>query len=512
MKRLERSTVRLAVFLGGAMLMALEIAAFRMIGKTFGSALRETTAVIAVFLAAMSVGYWAGGLAGDRWPRTSTVAAAMLSAAGSLFYVPWLDATISPRIASSSMDMAMHAFLATGLLFAVPTFLFSTISPIAIRLFATSTTESGSTAGSISALSTIGSIAGSILTAFFLIDWLASIARTVIFVSLAALVTAVALIIASVVDRSGREPVLSRRFGFAIAGGVALIVIPTVAFVRSSRLDYRLLASSTARILFVGDSAYHRVLVQERGNTRELVFNLTVQSRMDTRDPFGPGGPYTDSFHIARLMRPGIKRVLMIGLGGGTGAKQFSHRYDDISIDVVEVDPMVVDVARRFFAVASSDRLRIHISDGRTFLKRSTERWDLIIIDAYSTSRYGDTIPAHLATQEFFRDAASHLTAGGILHFHCAFSQSPLMPALLKTIGSIYPSVLVAKGEILASEVPLLTAKEVIMERSKTGPVSQLPNLAGYIASLRPMPAIASQVPLLTDDYAPVDTLIHAPH
>src|SRR6266581_4595911 len=69
MTSLERTVLRVAVFLGGAMLMALEVAAFRMIGKTFGSALRETTAVIAVFLAAMSIGYWAGGMAGDRWPR-----------------------------------------------------------------------------------------------------------------------------------------------------------------------------------------------------------------------------------------------------------------------------------------------------------------------------------------------------------------------------------------------------------------------------------------------------------
>src|SRR5438067_12465244 len=106
MTPLERVVLRIAVFLGGAMLMALEVAAFRMIGKTFGSALRETTAVIAVFLAAMSIGYWAGGMAGDRWPRPATVVAVLLSAAANLLYVPWLDAIVSPRIATSSLDMA----------------------------------------------------------------------------------------------------------------------------------------------------------------------------------------------------------------------------------------------------------------------------------------------------------------------------------------------------------------------------------------------------------------------
>lgn len=507
--QIERFALRLAVFLGGAMLMALEVSAFRMIGKTFGSALRETTAVIAVFLAAMSIGYWAGGLAGDRWPRAATVVAALLTAAANLLYIPWLDAIVSPRIAASSVDMAAHAFLATALLFAVPTFLFSTISPIAVRLLATTTNESGTTAGSVSAISTTGSIAGSVLTAFFLIDWLASISRTVIFISFVACVTAAVLMIASAASARSTAPLFSRRIVIALTFAALVVVIPTAAFVRSTRLERSLLQSNNQRILFVGDSAYHRVLVRERhGKFRELLFNMTVQSRMDMTNPFGPGNTYTDSLPMATLIRPGIKRVLMIGLGGGTGAKKFWHDDPGITIDVVEVDPMVVDVAQRFFDVHPNDRLRIHLSDGRTFLNQSAERWDLIIIDAYTTNRYGDTIPPHLATREFFDGVASHLTAGGILHFHCAFS--PLLPALERTIGSVFPSVLASKGEILASAVPLLTPKEVMVRRQNTGPGSHVPFLADYIAALGPPPPIGASVPLLTDDFAPVDTLIRA--
>src|SRR5205823_11495180 len=197
MTPLERVVLRIAVFLGGAMLMALEIAAFRMIGKTFGAALRETTAVIAVFLAAMSLGYWAGGRAGDRWPHTTTLVAAFIAAASTLLFVPWLDAWISPRIATSGLDFAVHAFFAASALFAIPTFFFASVSPIAVRLFAPRTTESGSMAGSISALSTVGSIFGSVMTAFFIIDWLASIVRTVIFVSLTSFATAVLVMLVS---------------------------------------------------------------------------------------------------------------------------------------------------------------------------------------------------------------------------------------------------------------------------------------------------------------------------
>jgi predicted membrane-bound spermidine synthase len=492
----EKFALRLAVFLGGAMLMAVEVAAFRIIGKTFGSALRETTAVIAVFLTAMSAGYWAGGRLGDRWPQATTLVAALLGGAATLMAVPSLDALLSARIAASRLDLTVHAFVATTLLFAIPTFFFAAISPIAVRLFATTTTESGSTAGGISALSTAGSIAGSVATAFFLIDWLQSITRTVLFVVAIGCATAVVVMLAST------------RRRFAIAASVALIVIPTAAFVRSNRIDYT--PQPGVRTLFAGDSVFHRVTVRERNGVRDLRFNTAIQSQMRIGDPFGPGLDYPESFQIARLFRPTLRRVLIVGLGGGTGAKQLTRAYDDAVVDVVEIDPLVVDVAERFFAVQPGPRLRIHVSDGRTFLRRSAETWDLIVIDAYTTSRYGDTIPPHLTTREFFAEAAGHLSDGGVLHFHCAFTKSRLLPALQKTIGSVFGSVVVTEGEVLASNVALITAGDVLEQRRTSSPAARFPSLPRYLASLGPAPRGAASAPTLTDDYAPVDLLAHA--
>ena len=488
--------------------MAIEISAFRMIGKTFGSALRETTAVIAVFLAAMSLGYWVGGRAADRWPRTVTLVAAFMSAAATLLLVPSLDALLSPRIAGSGLNYALHAFLATSVLFAVPTFFFASVSPIAVRLFAPRTSESGSTAGSIAAISTIGSIFGSVVTAFFVIDWLASIVRTVIFVSLISFVTAAVVMLLTVPGHTSL-----RRYGILALIGAVLVIIPTTAFVYSSRIDYASRPGTGWRVLYAGDSPYHHVVVREwPGHVRELVFNVGVQSRMIIRDPFGPGTAYTDSFYLAPLMRPTLRRVLIMGLGGGTTAKQFTHDNPNVIVDVVEIDPLVVDVAKRFFSVQPSDRLRIHLIDARAFLKASTERWDLIIMDAYTANRYGDTIPPHLVTKEFFDDVAAHLNEAGIFHFHCIFGHSMLLPALEKTIASVFGSVLVSNGQILASNVALITSKETIAERSRNSLASRLPNLPGYIAALQPNAAAPPGVPLLTDDYAPVDLLAREKH
>ncbi|HEY8181872.1 MAG TPA: fused MFS/spermidine synthase [Thermoanaerobaculia bacterium] len=504
MTALERVVLRVAVFLGGAMLMAIEISAFRMIGKTFGSALRETTAVIAVFLAAMSLGYWVGGRAGDRWPRTATLVAAFLSAAASLLLVPYLDALVSPRIAVSGLYFAIHAFLATSVLFAIPTFFFASVSPIAVRLFAPRTSESGSTTGSLAAISTIGSIFGSVITAFFVIDWLASIVETVIFVSIIAFATAVAIMLVASPD----PRVSLRRYGILSLAGAILVILTTTAVVSSSRIDPSFGSAVGWRVLYAGDSPYHHVVVREKpGYVRELVFDVGVQSRMIIGDSFGPGSPYTDAFHLAPLIRPTIRRVLIIGLGGGTAVKQFTHAYPDVTVDVVEIDPLVIDLAKRFFRVQANERLHLHLADARAFLKGSRERWDLIIMDAYTSNRYGDTIPPHLVTREYFEEVAAHLTDGGVLHFHCTFARSMLLLALEKTAMSVFPSVLVSNGEILASKVALITSQEAIAQRAKNSAMSRLPNLSAYIAALRPPGAVARDVPLLTDDYAPVDLL-----
>lgn len=511
MNRIERVAIYAAVFLGGALLMSLEVSAFRIIGKTFGSALRETTAVIAVFLAAMSAGYWLGGRAGDRWPRPSSLIAALLTAALTSLCVPWLDALISPRIAASALDFSSHAFLSTTVLFAIPTLLFAAISPIAIRLSATTTGHAGSTAGSISAVSTAGSIAGSLATAFLLIDWLGSISRTVIFVGLIACATAVMVMLATL-PRLAAEGSVHRQFRvYGIPGAIAIVVmlIPTMAFVRSTRLDQSLLQPSpNYQMLFVGDSAYNRITVRDwKGAVRFLSFSIGPQTRMEVADPLGPGLGYSDSFHIARLMRPSLRRVLIIGLGGGTTAKQFSHYYPDTTVDAVEVDPLVVDIAQRFFHVKPGPRLRLHVGDGRMYLKRSTEKWDLIVVDAYTTNRYGDTIPPHLTTREFMQEIAAHLNEGGVMHYHVAFGQSKLLPALQLTARSTFGSMLTAAGEIIASDVALLTDKAVIAGRAKQPPVAHLPHLQGYVAALGDAPPASSDIPMLTDDFAPVDTL-----
>jgi spermidine synthase len=175
---------------------------------------------------------------------------------------------------------------------------------------------------------------------------------------------------------------------------------------------------------------------------------------------------------------------------------------------VVEVDPLVVDVAKRLFFIEESDRLRIHLADARTFIKRSQAQWDLIVVDVTSTNRYGETTPEHLVTREFFVEAAARLAPDGILHYHCPFHLSQLMPALHKTMSSVFPAVIHTPGEILASRSSLIAPAEVLLARLAESPARRLPNLRNQIEGLSSEPIPSDAVPLLTDDYAPADTLL----
>src|SRR3989442_6475506 len=109
------------------------------------------------------------------------------------------------------------------------------------------------------------------------------------------------------------------------------------------------------------------------------------------------------------VLRPNVRRVLMIGLGGATVPARYYDDYPQMRIDVAELDPAVVNAARRYFHAPAGSRLRVATEDGRLFVTPSPDRYDIILLDAYLI----DTIPFHLATREFFVAARAHLVPGG---------------------------------------------------------------------------------------------------
>jgi spermidine synthase len=246
------------------------------------------------------------------------------------------------------------------------------------------------------------------------------------------------------------------------------------------------------------------------------------QSGMLLRDPFESPFLYAAYAHLGLLFVPRVRRVLVVGLGGGSIPRRFWRDYPEVTVEVAELDPMVVEVAKRFFEVREDPRLRIVIQDGRLFLRRSAQRYDLIILDAY----FADAIPFHLTTREFYALVRDRLAPGGAVVSNLIGAltgpQSALFLAMYRTHGAVFPGLYPFPVSLRTYEDPEglrniilvataergLTRAEIMARARRIAPRVRFPQFTAYAADHYDEPVAVEDVPVLTDDYAPVDALL----
>lgn len=276
------------------------------------------------------------------------------------------------------------------------------------------------------------------------------------------------------------------------------------------------------RVIFEADSVYHHIIVAEDGLARYLRFDRSFQSGMYLNDPFDGPFLYPAYAHLGLIFRSQASRVLMIGLGGGSIPKRFWRDYPEMTIEVAELDPMVVEVAKKYFSVREDARFRISVQDGRLFLRNTLQRYDLIIMDAY----FAESIPFHLTTREFLLLARSRLAPGGIVVSNIIGAlegpRSMLFRAMYKTMAAVFPSLYpfptafrpyddvesIRNIILIASNERGLARGEILNRAQRLGPRITYPEFLRYANDYYDAPIRVTDVPLLTDDYAPVDTLL----
>ena len=534
-ERRSAAAIGVAVFLAGAALLGLEIAASRVLAPYFGNSLYVWGALIGVVLAGLSTGYWVGGAIADRYPTPRLLVAILGASSVLVLAIPYVDDQVLEWIVEWDPGPRLDPLLATICLFGVQSVLLGTVSPIAVRLKARSLEGLGRTAGRLFAISTAGSIAGTFATAFWLIPELGTdqvLASAAVGLMLAA--AAVAL-----VERLRLAGVLALVLACVSVGAVASLAPESGATVAASQLRnwspvYRQQrdedrsgslesTQSGYTILHTEDSQYHRIAVVEDDDSRYLRFDSSFQSGMYKDDPFRTRFDYADYLQLPLAYRQTTRRILYIGLGGGSAPKRTWRDFPAMRIDVVELDPAVVDVAYEFFELPRDPRLRVETEDGRRFLAQNEGPWDAIVIDAF----YSDSIPFHLATREFLELARSRLAAGGIVATNIIGavrgSDSRLFRSMLRTYRAVFPTVAIhpvrAAGErdltgirnvILVAGEGAAPSKEFLQERwaelKRVSPGA--PDLTSAIRGRVDAPVATDDVPVLTDDYAPTDALL----
>jgi spermidine synthase len=490
------------VFVSGGVLLVLEIIASRLLAPFFGNSVYVWGSLIGVFLAGLSAGYFLGGRVADRWPSPALFATLIFAAGVLTFPIPFVATPVMQAIVLRDYGPRVNPLAAATVLFLLPTIVMGMVSPFAVRLRARTVTTVGNVAGVLYALSTLGSIAGTLLAAFVLIN----------LYGVRAIIHGLGLLM---ILLAGAGLLFARRRAaaaltvllLAVAGWAVATAPPDVA----------------AAVIFQRDTVYHRISVSDEGRVRYLKLDNYWQSAIDLDQPTRTVFAYSDYLHLPLIFVPQMRRVALIGLGGGTVPRQYIQDYPGVRVDVAELDPAVVETARRLFSLPDAARLRVSAGDGRLFLLRSVERYDAILLDAYLI----DTIPFHLATAEFFRLASSRLAPGGVVASNVIGAlegeDSRLFRAIYKTFRSVFRSVYVfpvgygafSSAEMLRNIIivgsmePALPPEEIQTRAARLA--AGVVRLSGFVeaaATLYRAPIRTEDVPVLTDDFAPIDALI----
>lgn len=267
-----------------------------------------------------------------------------------------------------------------------------------------------------------------------------------------------------------------------------------------------------SRSLYTARSKFHTLRVVDEGSRRLLYFARNPQTQMQRDTPGGGGLEYTTCVHCIRALTASLRNVLFIGLGGGGLPKEFLEDYPETQVDVVEIDPVVVEVARTYFALPRSPRLRVVVADGREFVRRTRRRYDFLLVDAYCNDRRGRLlIPPHLTTVEFIREAAARLTDTGWLSYNVTGVAKepggPMVRAVLETLAVEFPYRCLVETRqdenvVLfgnrATKVPSRPEFRCRVQRLLTTGVLKRPRTQKYVSRYRPDDLVPRGV-VLTD-------------
>ena len=385
MNKSKRVYIATGIFISGAAVMLIELVGTRIISPIFGSGIYVWSALISVTLASLAIGYWIGGRLADKRPAFTTLYLLFLAIGVVMIPVPFISGSIMMRC-YAALGSVGGGLCSTVVLFSIPLILLGIVPPTMIRLRATIVETIGATAGSLYAISTFGSLAGTFLTGFVLIP---NIGNKEIFLFCASILisfSAVGWII------------LEKKFSAA-----ALLV---VAFLIPS--SAKLVMEQKDGLIFSDQSLYGAIEVVDRYGERSLLIDGNTNSHISLVPGIDPiQCEYVRRFSLLPLFRPESRNGLCIGMGGGLIPRLLSR--SGIVFDIVEIDPVIPRVARDYFGGLQNNE-DVFIADGRYFLNTIDRQYDFIVVDASNI----DHVPFHLYSKNFFNEAAARLSPDGV--------------------------------------------------------------------------------------------------
>jgi len=274
------------------------------------------------------------------------------------------------------------------------------------------------------------------------------------------------------------------------------------------------------RLIHRKNSLYHRIFVYQSGPVVTLKFGrqrpVQMQSQVNLSNLRQHMLEYTMLAFCGLLYNPEPKRILVLGLGGGVIPREMHHYFPAAEIHVVEIDPEIPLIAAQFFGFRQDDKLKVHIADGRMFIKKQLRldpvpKYDLVILDAFNS----DYIPFHLMTKEFLEEVKGVLAEDGVVIAN-VFYTNRLFDAELKTFLAVFERCQVFPGGYSMNAMlvapgptgPTLTVKEAVGRAKMLRRKHRLAfDMLTVARRLRPNTRPNPRARVLTDDRAPVNWL-----
>lgn len=492
-----RKKILLTVFITGAAVLVIEVAAVRILSPYFGNTLYSFSSVLSTVLGALSLGYYYGGRMADKNPSRRNFyliilysgISVLLLYVSSIFVLPILGFLISP---------VFGPLIASLALFFIPSLLLGMLSPFAIKLQSEHAPAGtiGTISGEVFFWSTLGSIGGSLISGFFLIP---SFGVDVIMIGLSLALISIGILGMGI---GGISKKMAQNIGFLII----IVLVVSFAWWQGLQRKFLVIRDGVYEKLYVYDGTY------EGRPTRFFFQDTTASGAMNLEDG-GLAYEYTKYYDTHRVFNSDIKRALVIGGGIYSVPKQLLADIPDIHVDVAEIEPSLYDLAKKYFGLKDDPRLSNYISDGRRFLHDSADTYDFIFTDAYK-SLY--SIPVHLTTQEFFETANAKLASGGVFMANIIGSLSPETPSFtfseIRTFQSVFPnSYFFATKSATSTEpqnlifvgfksdqIPNFNSPEVLNDKNPL-----VRSLGEKLIDLSPFDF--SRYAMFTDNYAPVE-------
>lgn len=471
--------------------MVFELTASRIIAPYLGNTIYTWTSIIGVILAALAIGYACGGRLADQRKQARDIVFCLCAAAVVIMLVNIYKDPVLVRLESTPLPLQLQSLLASICLFAAPTLLLGAAIPYLSRLSITDIATSGQHLSRVSAAETIGSLAGTFMTGYFLFGLVGT--RNLLSC------LAVGLVLASLL-------VDHRSFRWWRLGLLAVIIAGAGAASQPQlRGVVKDLDTAYARVI-VRDTSYNGAPVRVYQTDRD-----GLQSGVYTDGRDGLAMPYIRGFDYFSGLGPANGRYLMIGGGAFTFPQHIADSQPQATVDTVEVDGKLPAISRQYFGFKQPANLNIIQADGRNFLNRNHRQYDMVFLDAFSAA---SVPPFQLLTKEAGRQLSNATAKDGLLvanvigatsgihsvlpYSFCDSLRSSFQYVALYPVIPTIPSGLTQNVLVVASEQPIDHAK-----LKQLG--SQQPEFAAMLEA--EVPLAGKHGVILSDNYAPVEQL-----